>query len=467
MASTLSELGITPEKIVNYDQRIPRYTSYPTAPYWSDDVNSGKWTGHLASGTDPDKPLSLYIHIPFCRKRCYFCGCNVIITQKEGVSQSYLDLMSKEIELVSHTVKNGRTRPVVQLHLGGGTPNFLPEHEMDQLIEKLRSTFSFSEDAELSIEVDPRVATPEYISSLEKQGFNRISYGVQDFNPEVQTAIGREQTRDITFLNVKTARELGFKSVNIDLIYGLPSQSLDSWRKTIEEICVLRPDRIALYNFAYLPDKLRNQKLLNPDLLPPTAEKLNMFIETHDRLTREGYVFIGMDHYALKEDTLNRALQNGGLRRNFMGYTTLRGTDLLSFGVSSISDFNGGFGQNVKKLSTYKTMLQRNELPVERGLILSEEDRIRQYMIEELMCNGYLNFERGDEPSEFAPEAIRARVLEQKEELQPLEEDGLIVLDDLGLKVTEKGRIFLRNIAVHFDAYLKKGGKKPVFSRAV
>jgi len=469
MAGTLHDLGITPQKIVTYDQRIPRYTSYPTAPVWKENVDSKTWEEHLVSNTSTDKPLSLYVHIPFCSNRCYFCGCNVIITKKEGVSQAYLDLMKKEIELVSKSLKGSKQRPVSQLHLGGGTPNYLPEHEMDELINLLKETFYFTKDAELSIEVDPRIASPEYISFLhDRHGFNRISFGVQDFDADVQASIGREQTRDITFLNVKTARELGFKSVNIDLIYGLPKQTLESWRQTIDEVCVLKPDRIALYNFAYLPDKLRNQKFLDPTLLPETADKLRMFIETHDRLTQEGYVFIGMDHYALADDSLNLSQKKGNLRRNFMGYTTLRGTDLLSFGVSSISDFQDGFGQNVKKLSTYREMLSRGELPIERGLLLTEEDRIRQYMIEELMCNGFLGFDHESERrAGFPRDAIKTRVLAEKEALRPLEEDGLVILEEGGLRVTEKGRVFLRNVAVVFDAYINKDGKAPVFSRAV
>jgi len=248
----------------------------------------------------------------------------------------------------------------------------------------------------------------------------------------------------------------------------LPKQTLESWRQTIDEVCVLKPDRIALYNFAYLPDKLRNQKFLDPTLLPETADKLRMFIETHDRLTQEGYVFIGMDHYALADDSLNLSQKKGNLRRNFMGYTTLRGTDLLSFGVSSISDFQDGFGQNVKKLSTYREMLSRGELPIERGLLLTEEDRIRQYMIEELMCNGFLGFDHESERrAGFPRDAIKTRVLAEKEALRPLEEDGLVILEEGGLRVTEKGRVFLRNVAVVFDAYINKDGKAPVFSRAV
>lgn len=466
MATTLRELGITPEKIRTYDQRIPRYTSYPTAPYWKEEVDQEVWSQHLERAPKAAKPLSLYVHIPFCGKRCYFCGCNVIITRKAGVSNAYLDILAREVELVK--AKLATEQPVVQLHLGGGTPNYLSQDEMSHMIGMLKAAFPFEPDAELSIEVDPRIATPDYIRFLhDVHGFNRISFGVQDFSAEVQESIGREQTRDITFVNVETARKVGFKSVNIDLIYGLPKQTLESWRQTIDDICELRPDRIALYNFAFLPDKLRNQKFLDPSLLPESADKLRMFVETHDRLTREGWEFIGMDHYALKDDSLNQARNQGTLRRNFMGYTTLRGTDLLSFGVSSISDYQGAFGQNVKKLSTYKNMILNGELPIERGMILSDEDRVRQYMIEELMCNGYLSFESTPEGLSEKGEGIRRRVFEQEDKLVPLRDDDLISWDEKGLSVTEKGRMFLRNIAVVFDTYLSGGDRSPVFSRAV
>ncbi len=462
MSQTLKSLGIGPEEIRKYDQRIPRYTSYPTAPFWKEEINAAAWCEHLEQTRRHQKPLSIYVHIPFCGKRCFFCGCNAIVTRKAGVAQAYLELVAREIEMTARLIGSSS---MVQLHLGGGTPSFLSSEEMSYLMKSIQAYFKPGRDAELSIEVDPRTVTPETVAALyEDHGFNRISFGVQDFNADVQEAIGREQTRDITFKNVQAAREVGFNSVNIDLIYGLPRQTVENWRNTIRDIIDLRPDRIALYNFAYLPDKLRNQKFLDGSLLPSPDTKLDMFIETHDCLTERDWVFIGMDHYALKEDSLNIAQKEGSLRRNFMGYTTLKGTDLISFGVSSISDYQSGFGQNVKKLSTYKKSIQNGVLPIERGLILNREDRIRQHIIESLMCNGFLSYQP---PSFIQPSEIIERVEEVKAELNVLEENGLIEFEACGLRVSEKGRVFLRNIAVLFDSYLNHSGKSPVFSRAV
>lgn len=455
---SLKSLGITAEKIRKYDQRIPRYTSYPTAPFWTEEFDADWFAGHLRKNRGSSADLSLYIHIPFCQKHCLFCACNTIITSKEGIAEDYLDWLEKEIALAA-----GLYRPAgktVQLHFGGGTPNYLTHRQMDRVVKVLRDTFDFHPRAEASIEVDPRLATPEDVRRLYSENdFRRISFGTQDFYDATQSAIGREQTRAATFANVDAAREAGFQSVNIDLIYGLPRQTEDSWRDTMKTVTELRPDRIALYNFAYLPTKLAHQRTLDEELLPSPETKLRMFIESHDRLTGAGYVFIGMDHYALADDPLARALEDGTLRRNFMGYTTLRGVNMLSFGTSSISDLHGAFAQNDKKLSVYKRMIGEGRLPTERGLVLSEDDMRRRFIIEEIMCNGRLRFD--------AREGIESIVKEETPRLELLAGDGLIELGGDGLRVTPKGRIFLRNIAVVFDAYIKHGGKKPLFSRSV
>lgn len=464
MTSNLEALGITPEKIRAYDQRIPRYTSYPTAPFFTPEFGPNQWADHLGKTSARANDLSLYVHIPFCQKRCLFCACNVIVTRKEGVADDYLDYLEREIALFArHYHGEGRA---IQLHLGGGTPNFLDHEQMERLLAMLEGPFPFTNDAERSIEVDPRVATPEDIDAFyHRHGFRRISFGVQDFNPETQTAIGRGQTRDITFANVARARETGFKSVNIDLIYGLPKQTIASWTNTVDAIISLRPDRIALYNFAFLPTKLAHQRTLDDKDMPSPAEKLDMFIAAHDRLVAAGWEFIGMDHYALKEDSLTRAQQEGSLRRNFMGYTTLRGTDLAAFGVSSISDFQNAFAQNVKKLTEYKRLIDADRLPLERGLLLSDDDRARRHIIEEIMCNGVLRF---DADSGVPGVDLGEMVREEAAALATLEEDGLLNVSQEALVVTEKGRVFLRNIAVVFDAYLKRAQTgKPLFSRAV
>ncbi|MBN1518215.1 oxygen-independent coproporphyrinogen III oxidase [Candidatus Sumerlaeota bacterium] len=464
MTASLHALGITAEKIREYDRRIPRYTSYPAAPVWTEAFGAEEWQAHLRATGENVRRLALYVHVPFCGKRCLFCGCNVIVTPKRETAEAYLDTLERELALLRQRYTGDAQ--VAQLHFGGGTPNYLELEQLARVLGMLRGRFEFEREAEISIEADPRIATPEIIRGYyEDCGFNRISFGVQDFNVKTQEAIGRGQTRDITFRNVQAAREAGFQSVNIDLIYGLPLQTEATWRKTIDEILQLRPDRIALYNFAYLPERMRHQQRLDAAQLPAPETKLSMFIESHDRLIANGWSFIGMDHYALREDALTRAQREGSLRRNFMGYTTLRGMDMLALGVSSISDFQGAYAQNTKKLSVQRKMIEAGLLPVERGLKLSDEDLFRRYVIEEVMCNGLLRFEAdagvpGRHPGDL--------VVAERERLAPLEQDGLIELHPGRLVVTEKGRIFLRNIAVVFDAYLRPGmDKKPVFSRAV
>jgi oxygen-independent coproporphyrinogen-3 oxidase len=333
---------------------------------------------------------------------------------------------------------------------------------MARLTRILEDAFPFAATAERSIEIDPRLATPDEIRELADQhGFRRISYGVQDFHPDTQEAIGREQTQECTFANVEAARTSGFKSINIDLIYGLPRQTAESWQQTLDTVTELRPDRIALYNFAYLPGRLAHQRTFETEQMPSPSEKLEMFMAAHDRLTAQGWEFIGMDHYALKSDSLSQAQATGTLRRNFMGYTTLRGTDMLAFGTSAISDFQGAFAQNVKKLSQYREMIEAGLPPIERGLLLNADDRLRQYIIEELMCNGVLTFD-GDRGAQVA--AIAAA---EHERLSPLAADGLLELHNDRIVVTQKGRMFLRNIAVVFDAWVRDGDRKPMFSRAV
>ena len=460
--ATLENLGITADRIRHYDQRIPRYTSYPTAPFWKPEFGSSAWENHLKFHAGSDQDLALYVHIPFCEKHCLFCACNTIITPRREVAADYLGYLDREIDLAAEFYRpKGR---VAQLHFGGGTPNYLSNEQLEKLVGHLRNAFDFDPDAELSIEVDPRVASPEDMHFYFKRiGFRRVSFGTQDFSEETQFAIGREQTRDITFANVAAAREAGFQSVNIDLIYGLPKQTEETWRSTLDDVISLRPDRIALYNFAFLPSKLAHQRVLPEEEMPGPGLKLQMFIEAHNRLTIDGYVFIGMDHYARADDSLSRALEEGTLRRNFMGYNTLRGVDMLAFGTSAISDLHHAFAQNTKKLSVYKRMIMDGQLPVERGLALSKEDRLRRFLIEEVMCNGRLDLD--DEPLPGWP--VGPVVEKESERLKILEEDGLIRWEGRTLRVTKKGRIFLRNIAVIFDSYVKEASKKPLFSRAV
>jgi oxygen-independent coproporphyrinogen-3 oxidase len=462
--ATLESLGITADKIRQYDQRIPRYTSYPTAPIWRSDFSWPEWQAHLEATSPACEQLSLYVHVPFCEKHCLFCACNVIITPKKELAEEYLGLLAQDIALMRKAYRG--KAPVAQLHWGGGTPNYLSVEQSSRLVRMLEEAFPFDPSAERSIEVDPRLATPERINAYySEMGFRRISFGVQDFHDETQAAIGRDQTRDITFENVAAARAAGFRSVNIDLIYGLPRQTEASWRETLDAIVALRPDRIALYNFAFLPTKLAHQRALSNEALPEAPQKLQMFIEAHNRLTAEGWEFIGMDHYARKDDSLTKAQQAGTLRRNFMGYNTLRGSDMIAFGTSAISDFQGSFAQNTKKLSTYRKGLGNGQVPVENGLILSLDDQLRKHVIEELMCNGVL---RRCAQAGFSAEQINGLVEEQIPGLTILSADDLLQVNPEEVRVTTKGRVFLRNIAVLFDQYVQAAKQKNVvYSKAV
>jgi oxygen-independent coproporphyrinogen-3 oxidase len=474
---TIDPQILSPEFFTKYDVRGPRYTSYPTVPYWSKDWTSDDWLGVLAEAAQESpsgeyQPLSLYVHIPFCKHHCAFCACNVIITSQEGIASRYLDSVEQEIALISENT--AANRQVVQLHLGGGTPNYLTGEEMTRLITMLHDAYRFHPDGERSIEVDPRTSSVEEIRRLRQEHqFNRISFGAQDFHGATQEAIGRTQTYEITLKLVEESRRVGFDSINIDLIYGLPAQSRASWRETIDRFLDLRPSRLALYNFAFLPKMLSHQRGIDPNALPDVGEKLEMFLETNERLLEAGYRFIGMDHYALENDDLTRALDDGTLHRNFMGYTTLRGTDMLSFGVSAISDAVGVFSQNTKKLSVYEKELAEGRLPVERGLILSDDDLQRRWVIETLMCSGRL--EKAEYRQLFDAD-FDAKYGAALEELEPLVADQLVVLEDDAVIVTPAGRFFLRNIAMPFDAYLgqnKPGGEsarksgKPTFSRTL
>lgn len=455
--ASLARLGITSETLRTYDQRIPRYTSYPTAPVWTPEFDGAAWANHLARTSPQSRDLSLYVHIPFCEKRCLFCACNVIATRMDGIGDDYLDQLEREVALVraQHRGKEN----VLQLHLGGGTPNFLTGPQMQRLVRMLEGHFAFDPTAERSIEVDPRIATREEIFRLyEVDRFNRISFGVQDFHDGTQEAIGREQGRDASFSNVQAARDAGFRSVNIDLIYGLPRQTVETWEDTLDCICEIKPDRIALYNFAWLPDRLPHQRQLDGSEMPAPDRKIEMFMAAHDRLTANGWRFLGMDHYARESDSLAQSFEAGTMRRNFMGYTTLRGTDMIGFGVTAIGDFGGAFAQNVKKLNHYREAIEAGRLPVERGKALTDDDLLRRECIESLMCQGRLD---------LTDPRLRALTEEARPRLEELAGDGLVTLSDDSLDVTLKGQFFLRNIAVLFDAYMSGFRDKPLFSRAV
>ncbi len=444
-----------------YDSRVPRYTSYPPIPYWGE-ATGETVAGWLAEPRSDDSGLSLYTHIPFCQARCHYCGCFVVITPHQEPAERYLAAVHREMELVAAAA--GRTAPVQQYHLGGGTPNFITPAAMAALIGKARELFPFADDAEISIEADPRHLNAEELRHLRGLGFNRLSLGVQDFDEQVQCGVNRVEPYEHVRELVQTARGLGFVSVNLDLIYGLPHQTRETFHRTVERVLTIRPDRMALYNFAYLPQAFPHQRKMDAAALPDAQEKLAIFLTARGLFTAGGYEAIGLDHFALVDDELAVSWRAGTMRRNFMGYTTLAGTDLVAFGVSGISEYNGRFWQNEKKLVTYERVVEGGALPAVRGLLLDREDRLRQDLVADLFCRGGVSFAAlearygGGLAEHFAPEL---------EQLAPLEADGLLTRSADGLRVTPLGQFFLRNIAVVFDNRTNRSGAPVQFSRSV
>ena len=449
-----------------YDRPGPRYTSYPTAVEFRESYGEAEYLRHLAeaAAAGPDEPLSLYFHLPFCRERCAFCGCHVVISRKEEVPARYLDLLKKEIGLVAERL--GGRRKVNQLHWGGGTPTFHSPQEIRELWSAIESSFDLVEGAEAAIETDPRVTVREQLALLRELGFNRISMGVQDLTPEVQAAIGRNQGLKETAAQFRACREIGFPSINIDLVYGLPLQTVETFRESLREVVSLLPDRAAVYSFAHVPWIRPNQRRIDPSTLPDAETKLRLFLEARAAFLAAGYRQIGMDHFALPGDELAVAQAEARLHRNFMGYTVMPATDQIGFGISAIGDVRGSFAQNVKKLSTYRTALDADSLPIERGYVLDRDDTIRRAVILGLICNF-----RVDTASIEARFGIRfgetfARELEELEEPR---RHGFVDLAGGRIEVTESGSLFVRNLCMIFDRHLreKQSGDRPVFSRTV
>ncbi len=453
------------ELFEKYDRPGPRYTSYPTAPVWTDSFGPDQYRERLrVAGADTSVPMSLYVHLPFCESMCWYCACNVIITQDHDKASSYVDDVLAEAKLVRDFM--GGARPVVQHHWGGGTPTFLPPDQITRLFAGLGELFPLGDDAEVSIEVDPRVTTTEHLEALTKAGFNRISMGVQDFNPVVQEAIHRVQSYEDTRALVDAARGCGFESVNLDVVYGLPHQTVESFTRSLEQVLTLQPDRVACYAFAHVPWLKKHQRVIPEDALPRGREKLALYLAALDGFQDAGYLAIGMDHFALRSDELAVAAEAGVLHRNFMGYTTRPASDMVSFGVTAISEVAGSFAQNHKDLRTWREDVYAGRTPVERGMLRSEEDERRRRLILDLMCRFRIDFaEHGGE------QAFRSRYPAEVERLEATVEDGLVEIDASGITVTNTGRLFVRNLAMAFDAYLKppddSDASTPRFSRTV
>ena len=465
--TSIGEDGLSVVSLVRrYDRPGPRYTSYPTAVEFNETFDEAAYRGRLqAAASMPEEPLSLYVHLPFCEERCSYCGCAVIATRKREVAATYLDYVAKEAALLAGAL--GQRRKVVQMHWGGGTPTYLNVDQLRRLHAMLAGYFDFAPDAELAIEIDPRVTTGEQLTVLRELGFNRLSMGVQDFACEVQAAIGRRQSENQTRGLFEFARGLGFESINVDLVYGLPRQGVPSFSRTIESVVNLRPDRIAVYSYAHVPWLRPSQKAIKVEELPSPVQKVELIGAAIEHFLHAGYVAIGMDHFALPEDDLAIAAKGRRLHRNFMGYTTRPAADVVALGISAIGDVRGAFAQNVKKLPPYYQALDAGRFPIEKGYALSPDDLLRRHVIAELMCNFYLDraaVERAfgvNFADYFGPE------LAQLAAPSGPVDDGLLEITHEALTVTARGRLFVRTICMHFDRYLPSHSGKPVFSRTV
>jgi oxygen-independent coproporphyrinogen III oxidase len=451
------------ELIKKYDRPGPRYTSYPTAPEWTDAFGEAQYVDHLARAEKEGGPLSIYVHLPFCREMCRFCGCNVVATHDRTRADSYLDLLEKEVALVA--AKLPTRREVSQLHWGGGTPTFLDEKQLVRCHEILARHFAFTKDAEKAIEIDPAITTRSQIETLAKLGFNRISMGVQDFDAKVQEVVGRIQGEKETADLVQAARDHGFRGVNLDLIYGLPYQTPETWTSTLERILAIHPDRMAVFGFAYVPWSKPHQRLLPQEALPKTEQRVELFLGAVEAFTKAGYRLIGLDHFALESDELARAQEGGYLYRNFQGYTVRPATDTVAFGMTSISDIGGAYAQNAHKLKDWGELVSAGKLPVERGAAMSGDDVMRRFVINRVMC--LLRLDLREVAEQFGGGARKAIEENLRGGVKELEADGLVTFDGEVLKVTPLGQILVRNVAMLFDAYLKREGGKKQFSRTV
>lgn len=449
-----------------FDRPGPRYTSYPTAVEFAASVGADAYRDKLrqADEAGAEAPLSLYVHIPFCQKRCRFCACHVIATSHQEVADRYLEYLEREIDAIAELLP--RRRQLAQMHWGGGTPTYLAPAQIERLFGILTDRFCLQEGAEVAIEVDPRVTTTEHLHTLSRLGFNRLSLGLQDPTDAVQENIGRHQTWEQTATLVRQAREIGFsEGINVDLIYGLPGQQVESFGASLGDVIDLGPDRLAVYSFAYVPWIKPNQKRLDPETFPDPAAKLELYLTALNRFLEAGYEPIGMDHFALPGDELAVAAREGHLERNFMGYTVKPVSTMIGFGVSAIGDLEGGYFQNCKKLSTYYRALDHGRLPVERGCLLDADDRLRRHVIMNLMCSFRVDkaaiSERFDVDFDDYFRSSLSRLAE-------LEDAEMVKNSDEAVQILGTGKLFVRNAAMAFDRYLEaKTADKPAFSRTV
>ena len=452
--------------VERYDRPGPRYTSYPTAVEFHTGFGADEYRTRLeAAATRRDEPLSLYTHVPFCESRCAYCGCAVVATRKRDVAATYLDYLTREIAMLAAAL--GGRRRVVQYHWGGGTPTYLSTGQIARLDGIVQRYFDVADDAERAIEIDPRVTTKEQLLLLRRLGFNRLSFGVQDFNKTVQQAIQRHQTEAQTRELYGMARAAGFASINFDLVYGLPCQTVASFEQTLKSVVDMRPDRIAVYSYAHVPWLRPNQKAIDPLDLPGAGEKRRLLAAAIDAFGAAGYESIGMDHFALADDDLAEAARSRRLHRNFMGYTTRPAPDSVAVGVSAIGDVGGAFAQNHKSLARYYEAIDAGRFPIERGYALTSDDQLRRFVIGELMCNFRLDGEDVRRRFGVAIDDYFAGEIESLRGADGPVADGLLEIAPDALTVTGRGRLFVRNICMAFDRYLAAHAGRPVFSRTM
>ncbi|WP_213994721.1 oxygen-independent coproporphyrinogen III oxidase [Arsukibacterium sp.] len=441
-----------PKLISKYNINGPRYTSYPTALALSSNFDPAQIQAAIKQSLSD---LSLYLHIPFCHKLCYYCGCNKLVTRHQHKADTYLDALAQEMARYAPLLSNKR---INQLHLGGGTPTFLTEVQLSRLMALLQHNFTINSDAEISIEIDPRSCSDDKLRHLRTLGFNRVSFGVQDLDEKVQIAINRVQDTDLIRHQVKLSRELGFSSINLDLIYGLPFQQPASFAETVDEIIRLNPDRISLFSYAHLPERFAAQRKIANSSLPDAPLKLELMQLAIERFVAAGYQFIGMDHFARPDDALAKAQQAGKLQRNFQGYTTAGQDALIGLGVSSISQVSGVLWQNSKELPVYYAAIGNGQLPIERGFSLNNDDKIRAALISQLICHFELDIEAFSQ--QWQLNSFWHYFAEALERLQPFMEDGLVEVYAGRIKVTASGRLWVRSICACFDAYLAQGQQR-------
>ena len=457
------ELSVGEDFVNRYNRPGPRYTSYPTAPVWTDSFGPKEFEGAIDDANGKRSPVSLYMHLPFCESLCLFCACNVVIRKDKSVTPPYLSILKKEINRMAEGIS--RERQVIQFHWGGGTPTYLSPEQIEDLFTYTRERFTFAPDAEIGIEVDPRVTTRAHMETVRKMGFNRLSMGIQDFKEDVQKAVHRIQSYEVTRDLIATARELGFDSINVDLIYGLPYQTADSFAHTIDQIVSLSPDRIAMFSYAHVP-WLKKQQGSFVAHLPEGMKKFDIFRSGLLKFLEAGYLYIGMDHFAKENDELAVSQRNRTLHRNFQGYTTKAGADLYGMGITAISGVQDTYAQNYRDIPSWEKAVEEHGLATMRGYRLSEDDVIRREIISRLLCHTVIvkdeiSKEFGIDFDEyFAPELER---------LKMPQEDGLVVMNDKEIRTAWLGRIFIRNLAMVFDPYLEKQqlAARPLFSKTL